>query len=240
MRPILVATVLSVILISSCDFVGGKRVDGNGNVTTQARTASNFSGVDVSGAIDVYLTNDPGYSVKVETDQNLQELVEVYTSGNLLRIHTKDGYNLHSSGAVKVHVSAPVFNRLEASGACKIRTQNKIVGTEKLDIGMSGACEIELDLNSPEVTIDASGACIAKLRGETKNLRVQGSGSTNIRAFELMTENADLDLSGAGTAEIFASQKINAGASGATDIRYKGNATINSNTSGAASVKKVD
>ena len=46
-------------------------------------------------------------------------------------------------------------------------------------------------------------------------------------------------MSGACDAEVFASVKLDVNASGASHVKYKGNATVTRNVSGAGSVKKV-
>ena len=79
------------------------------------------------------------------------------------------------------------------------------------------------------------------LTGETKDFNVDGSGAQSIKCFELMAENAHVEMSGAGDAEVFASVKLDVHvASGASDVKYKGNATVSQNVSGAGSVKKAD
>lgn len=240
MKRLLAFCILSATVLSSCNFFD-KKVVGDGNVTTQARSVDNFSGVDISGAISVYLTQSDAYSVKVEIDNNLQEYIDVYRDGDMLRIHQKNNTSLQTTNKeIKVYVSAPDFRKLEASGACNYHTQSRISTTGKLDIHLTGACEADLDVKAPDIYIDASGASTAKLRGETKDLKIDGSGAFNIRSFDLLAENVNIDISGAGNAEIFASQKIDAEASGASEIRYKGTTTVNINSSGASTVRKMD
>lgn len=240
MRHFLVVfTVLSLVALSSCRF-GGKRVRGDGNVTTQNRSVGNFSGVDVSGAIDVYLTQDSSYSVKVEVDNNLQEFIEVYVDGNKLRIHQRNNTSLDPTRDIKVYVSAPSYRRVEASGACSVISKNRLGTDDDFAIHLSGACDVDLDLKAPRVRAEVSGACSVTLKGETKDFSVDGSGSTDLKCFGLLTENADVDLSGASDAEVYASVKLDASASGSTDIKYKGNPSVNSHMSGASSIKKAD
>jgi hypothetical protein len=53
--------------------------------------------------------------------------------------------------------------------------------------------------------------------------------------------NAHVKLSGASGAEVFASVKLDANASGASHVKYKGNpAEVGQSVSGAASVKKAE
>ena len=231
--------VLAMILFSSCHFVGGERIRGNGNITTVTSNVSDFSGVDVSGAANVYVTQDSSYSVKVETDENLHSYLIVEVRGDLLRIHQEHNVNLRPT-KLNVYVSGPMFKRLEASGACKIISENTLSSSEAMSIDLSGASDVNLDINSPKIRAELSGAGTVELKGETRELSVDGSGSTDVKCFDLKAENVNVEISGAGSAQVFASVKLDVRVSGSGDIRYKGNPSINQHISGAGSVKKVD
>ncbi len=240
MRSIFIIAVSLLLLFSSCREIFAKRIRGNGNITTQARSAGQFNSVDVSGSIDVYVKQDSSSSIKVEADENLQQYIETIDDGNVLRIKTEEGYNLRSSRQIKVYVSSAVFKRFEASGACDIFSEGKISSSSDIDLGLSGSCEVTMDINAPKVSADVSGTCTVKLKGETKDFKLQGSGSTDVKCFDLIAENVDLDISGAGDAEVYASGKLSGSISGAADVHYKGAAQTDIHTSGASSVKKTD
>ncbi len=238
MKSFFVLAIFASLFFSSCDEITGERIRGNGNVISQARTHSNFSGVEVSSAIHLYVKQDSVYSVKVETDENLQAHVIITEENGVLYIREEDGTNLNATGKIKVYVSAPSIKSLDASGACKIISENELTA-DAIDIDVTGASHADLQLKSPNISASMSGASSVTLTGQTKDLTIKGSGASDANCFELLTENAVVDLSGASNAEVFASVKINAEASGASDVRYKGSATVSQNTSGAGSVKKV-
>ena len=133
-----------------------------------------------------------------------------------------------------------MFRRFEASGACNIFSEAKINNPADVDVDLSGSCDITLEISAPKITADVSGACSVKLKGETKEFKIQGSGSTDIKCYELVADNVDLDISGAGNAEVYANVKLNGEISGAASVNYKGTAQTNIHTSGATSVNKVD
>ena len=167
--------------------------------------------------------------------------MEVYKEGDVLNVHQQNNTSLEpTGGSVKVYVSAPLFKEMQASGACTIKGMNKITSSESLNVSLSGASNVIMDVSAPNVVLDLSGASHVDLRGQTKDLSIEGSGSSNIDAFNLLSENANISLSGAGNADVHASVKLEAHASGAANINYKGNPTVNSNTSGAGSVKKAN
>ena len=240
MRQIFILAASSLLLFSSCREIFAKRIRGNGNVTTQTRSAGEFNSIDVSGNIDVYVRQDSTSSIKVEADENLQQYIETIDDGNVLRIKTEEGYNLRSSRQIKVYVSSATFKKFGASGACNVFSESNITSNSNIDINLSGSCDATLDLNAPKISADISGACTVKLKGQTKDFNVDGSGSTDIKCYDLLAENVDLDISGAGDAEVYASVKLTGDISGAASVKYKGSAQTDIHTSGATSVKKVD
>jgi hypothetical protein len=239
MKKVFIFSALVILVFSSCRQVLGKRIRGNGMVKTETRTIGDFKAIEVNGAIDVYFKQDSMISVKVETDQNLQEYVVVYVENNTVVVEPKDGSNLRPSKSVKVYISGPSVESLEASGASSIVTENKIAVNE-LTISLSGASDAEVNTKSPKVNVDLSGASTAIITGETKDLKVECSGASKAKCYDLLAENVKADLSGASDAQVFASLKIDAKVSGASDLKYKGNATVSQETSGAASVKKAE
>ena len=106
MKRLFSLLLLGCIFFSSCKYMGDERIKGDGNVTTEQRDASGFSGLEVSGAIRVILTQDSQYAVKVKTDANLQAYVEVYVSGNKLHIKPQNNVNPDPSDVNIVYVNA--------------------------------------------------------------------------------------------------------------------------------------
>jgi Putative auto-transporter adhesin, head GIN domain len=240
MKRLIITCLVSISLFSSCRMLSGRNVRGDGNVVSQTRSFRDFNAVDVSGGIKVFITADSNYSVRVETDQNLQEFVEVYSEGKTLRIKNASNTDIDATGDIKVYVSAPMFERFNASGACSINTTSRIASSGTIDVELSGASSINGDLKAPKITVHLTGACNAELIGETKDLSIDGTGASTIKAFGLLAENVDVDLTGAGDAEVYASVKLDADATGAASVHYKGTAAVTSDVSGAGAVKKVD
>jgi hypothetical protein len=230
----LLLSLLSLFL-SACDMFG-ERIHGNGNVKSVTRQADHFNSVSVRSNINLHIKQDSAWSVRIEADENLLEFIETEVHSGLLEIKVAKSYELEPSRSINVYVTAPEFTGLTASGSSEIASDSKITASDKLDIDISGASNITLDLKSPRVEAELSGASKATLRGETKDFTLRGSGASEFMCFELMAENTDVDVSGASNGDVFASVKLKADASGASNVRYKGKPTVSSNTSGAGSV----
>ncbi|MEP6700278.1 MAG: head GIN domain-containing protein, partial [Bacteroidota bacterium] len=185
MKRTFILSLMAILFFSSCSYIGGKRIKGNGNTKTETRSAVQFSNIDVSGAIDVYISQDSATSVKVEADENLMEYIDITNDGGTLTIQPKDRYNLKPSKKIKVYVSSPLFKQFEATGACGIYSQNKFTSSNDITINVTGASTVKMELNAPGIKADLTGASHINLKGETKNFSVEGSGATSIRCFEL-------------------------------------------------------
>jgi hypothetical protein len=237
MKNLILFSLLTIVFGTGCHELVGRR--GSGNVIPETRTVSGgFRTVEVSGAIDVYVKQDSTSSVKVETDDNLQQYIRVETNGSALEIYTESGINLRPSHKTKVFVSNPAFDGFKVSGASSVTSENEISSGERISVQLSGASEGRLEINAPRVIVDVSGASGANLRGRTKDLEASASGASKIRGYDLLTENSSVDASGASHIEVYASVKVEGEASGASGINYRGNASNNVRTSGASHVGK--
>lgn len=240
MKKLFLFSLLVILTFCSCNIIGGERIRGNGDIKTENRDEHGFQGIEIRGAIKVFVKQDSAYSVKVETDANLLPHVETYLQKNTLVIRPESGHNLRPSSSIKVYVSGPGFRHIEVSGASSIHSETRITSTDEFYIDISGASTADLDLRSPKVGVEMTGASTATLTGETKDLSVDGTGASKAKCYGLLAENVNAELSGASGAEVFASVKLDASASGASHIRYKGSAEVTQNVSGAGSVKKSE
>lgn len=229
------------LLCSACNYIGGERVVGSGNVTTQDRSISGFSAVESSGFFDVYLSSGSTQNVRVEADDNLHEYIETTVNGNELEIDTRDGYRIKTNKDIKIYITSPEFNKVHLSGSGNIISQNQIKGNDKIDLSVSGSGNIKVDLHAPSVDAHMSGSGDVNLSGEARKFEGSLSGSGNIRAMDLKTEETSIRISGSGNADVFASTKLDVRVTGSGDVRYKGGVQqVTSNITGSGSVKKMD
>jgi hypothetical protein len=238
MKKLAFFSLVILVFASGCREISSRRERGSGNIQSQNRSVSSFNSVDVSGAIDIYVKQDSVSSVKVEADDNILQYVEVHVDGSTLQIYTSGGIRLRPSRKIKVYIGNPVYQSLEASGACSINGESPIVSTGTLRISLTGASDGNLEIDAPRVMANVTGASNVNLRGRTKDFEADASGASGIDSFGLLTENTQVDLSGASHAEVFASVSLGGNASGASHVDYKGNASVSVSKSGASSVNK--
>jgi hypothetical protein len=235
-RTLLVCSV-ALLGLASCNI---KSVKGDGNVTSKNYAGKGFRDIEASSDLEVHLVQGPDYDVKVEAEKNILEYIEVAVVGDVLKIGQKNNTSISPGKPIKVYVTAPEFRNLELSGACSLLSDGKISSGTEVKIGMSGACETNMEIEAPKIDVDASGATEIKLRGRAATFEVDASGSSTINCFDLLTENANIEISGGGDAEVSVSKSLTVDISGAGSVRYKGNPVIKQDVSGAGSVNKAD
>lgn len=228
-----------VVSFYSCRFFGGEKVYGDGNIVTQQRNIAGFTGIDVSGAIDVQLRMEPAHAVKIEGDQNLLQYIRTELDGDVLRIYRQNGFNVQPTKDIVVYVAAPSMTLIEVSGASKVLGKSPLTGNKEVEIRASGASTIDMDVNLASLYGDLSGACTLKLRGRAGKFSLQASGASEVECMDLVTDETTLDISGATDVKVTSNKQLNVEASGASSVEYRGNANIDQKSSGASSVKKV-
>lgn len=228
------------LLVSSCD-LGGKRVHGNGNIKSEDHSLSSFKTIDLSVDGDVYLKEGDQPGVKIQGDDNLFQFIEVSQHGDEVEVRHRDGFNLMPSDNLKIYVTTPVLEKIDASGACNIESESKISSPNGLEVQFSGAGNIKLEVDAPRVDAELSGAGNINLKGQTKDLKIDLSGAGSAHCYDLLAENTDVTISGIGSAQVYASVKLTADVSGAGSVSYKGNVTdVEQHISGAGGVHKAE
>lgn len=227
----LLCVFFAVSILSSCN-----QRRGSGNIITEKRQTGNFTAISVGGAFTVEVKTGPVTEVEVESDDNVISYIETKVSGNTLKIRTKDG-NGFNNAHFKVYITAPEINKINSSGASNIKVTSQLKSAGKISLDASGAAGIEASVDAPEVYAEVSGAGNIELTGRTRDYKAKVSGSGTLKSGNLQSENTTVDVSGAGTARVHASVRLNAKASGAGNIHYKGGASVEQKTSGAGSIK---
>lgn len=212
---------LYAMLIPLTGFTQGVR--GNRNVVNETRYISSFSTIVISGSLDVYLSQDDEESVTVEADENLLDIIITEVEGNTLRIYEKK--NIRQAESRKVYVNFREINSLIADGATDVYGRSPI-RAETLELGISGASDVTLEIYVDELICRIKGAADAYLSGEVGAMIARVSGSCDLEAGKLVAQVCQIEASGASDAQVHAVESLDAKASGSSDIEYRGNPEI--------------
>jgi len=222
-------------LFASCDFVSES---GSGNIITQKRNISGFTGITVSEAIEAEIKMGSP-AVEVEADDNIMKFVVTEVRGNTLHIRLKDGVSL-SNTHVKVNVSVLELTYIEANSSATVKVLDVIKSNGKLVFHASSAADIDADVEAPEVEVEASSSGTVKLAGKTKNYTVQVNSAGSAKTKELLAENTRASANSGAVAHVHASVSLDAEANSGGGVKYTGGASVKANTNSGGSVEKEE
>jgi len=207
----------------------------------QARDAKGFHAIEVSSAINLYLSQGKEEAVAVSArDTKYRDLIRTEVKNGVLRIWLeREGWKWTSGDKqLKAYVSFKSIDRLSGSGASDILVDGQISG-DKLEIRLSGASDFKGGIKLSTLSLDQSGASDATINGSVSELSIEASGASNIKGYDLVTDHCTVRATGASDVRISVNKELNAHASGASSIYYKGEAVIRDlHTSGASNVSK--
>lgn len=232
----LLVTVFAVLILQAQNEIV---VDPNASAR---ELSGQFDAIKVSGGIDLYLSQSDNIAVAVSAaNENFKEGIKTVIENGTLRIfyEGEKGWN-RKDRKMRVYVSFSELKKIDASGACDVIVAGSITATELL-LHMSGACDFKANVKVTTLNIDLSGASDAKISGMANTVNIKSSGASDLKAFDLVTDTCNANISGASDVHITINSELTASASGASDIKYKGNGVIKEkHSSGASSITKED
>jgi Putative auto-transporter adhesin, head GIN domain len=205
----------------------------------ETRQASGFHAIEVSNAIDLFLSQSGHESIAVSAKEiKDRDRIRTEVVAGVLKIwFDNKGWKWEKGNKhLRAYVSFQTLDKLEASGASDVQVDGQI-SSDKLDIRLSGASDFKGIVQVEELSIDQSGASDVQISGKASSLRIEASGASDVKGYELTSEKCTVQASGASDIQITVNKELNAHASGASSVNYKGEAMIKEmHTSGASSI----
>ena len=214
-------------------------VDPNAEIRT---LNGSFTAIKVSGGIDLYLSQSDNEAVAVSASEDkFIKRLRTNVENGVLKIYMEDEGFLHiatKDRKLKAYVSFKDINKLDASGACSIHVSGAIA-VSSLHLSCSGASSFKGDVKVNDLEMDLSGASDIKISGTARSVNVESSGASDVKGAGLSTDLCTARASGASDIEITVNQQLNAHASGASRITFKGAGLIKDmHSSGSSKIER--
>ncbi|TWR25285.1 DUF2807 domain-containing protein [Mucilaginibacter achroorhodeus] len=233
---LVIALASLTVLSSSCKRFRCKK--GSGNIKTETRKIGEFTKLEISGGFNVTLKQDSSQSLTINADDNLLQYIQTEVSGNTLLIKNKR--NICGSHQMNLVVGVRNLEALKASGGIELKSDGRL-NTKELELELKGATKINMDLSATNVRVTGKGSTELDLRGQAASADVRLTGSGNINALEFVVGRYNLETTGASDCNINVLNELNVHSTGASEVKYRGTpSTVNTDKTGAASVKKID
>jgi hypothetical protein len=225
-------------LLAGCGPSGGTTITGSGNVVTREEQITGFEKLESGWAFHLEITQGETFKVLVRVDDNLLEHVQVSKESGTLFVGLKeDSRQLNIKDAtLEATITMPALTGLELSGASRANISG-FESTSSFDVVLSGASRLSGEIDCGDATFEASGASHVRLVGTGENLRIDASGASNGDLDDFEGVDVVVVASGGSTVTVFASGRLDAEASGASDVFYRGGPTLGSiQASGGSSI----
>jgi hypothetical protein len=206
----------------------------------EVRKVSGFSSIEVSSGIKLYVSSgDEAVAVSAK-DNETKSRIKTEVKNGVLKIYYewKKGmnFNLNGNKTLKAYVSYKTLERLSASGGSDVVVDGTIKASG-FNLNLSGGSEFKGSVSTENLTANLSGGSDVSISGSAKTIKIDASGGSDFNGYDLVTDNCSIDASGGSDIDITVNNVLDAEASGASDVSWKGSATVKkAKASGAGSV----
>jgi len=220
---------LSMMAFAQKQFV----VDPNAEIRS---VNESYNAIVVSGGIDLYLSQSDREELAISaSDDRYKSGIKTEVTNKVLRIYYDADKNWNNRNRnLKAYVSFRELEKLEASGASDVIIAGE-VKVPSLLIKLSGASDLKGGLQVNTLTIQLSGASDVRITGTANEATIDCSGASDVKGFDMVIEKCTAKATGASDINVTVNKELNANASGASDIFYRGTAVIISQQSSGAS-----
>jgi len=214
------------------------------DANAEPRNLSGFHVIKISNAFTVYISqgNEDAVAISASKAEYREKIITKVENGVLIIRFDDDkkfwkGWNGDKT-KLKAYISVKKIDRLDVSGACDVFFEEGI-SSEDLTVRLSGASDLKGKIDAKKLSFDISGASDATISGNAAELSVEASGASDFKGFDMTTNYCTAEASGASSVNITVKKELNAKASGASSVRFKGEGLIRDiKTSGASNVTR--
>jgi hypothetical protein len=174
-------------------------IKGSGVMGQEKCQVDEFHSVIIEGGVDVHYQRSQNVQVNITGDQNLLPFIKTQTSAGILTISSTKSYQTQLP--LVVEISSPHLKAITMGGA-----GNSILN--------------DLDENDLKLELNGSGKVHAD--GKVDRFSVSLNGSSAVDAKNLISERADMSITGSGDIDITSKQSLNVTIIGSGDVNYYG------------------
>lgn len=239
--------------------LGFRTVSGSGEIASETREVSDFSGVVLAGWGNLHIEVGERESIRIEAEENLLEYIETEVRDGRLEIRHRRRTVLRPTEPINYYLTVKQLDTVAVTGAGKVdapllvasRFSLRISGAgsigiagleaERVDLDITGVGDIDVGtLEADQLDVDISGAGNLGIAGgsvRTQEIGVSGGGNYNAKG--LQSVEAEVRLSGLGYAVVRVSDRLTVSISGAGSVQYVGNPSVDKNISGVGKVQQI-
>jgi len=219
-----------VFAMAALAFLGGiaanaqkETLEGNGKKVTREVSVSAFEALKAQGMYELKLAQGDKEAVKIEADENLQDLFIVRNDGNTLVIEMKkmENRNLKVRNNLKVYVTFRKLKEMELKTIGNVESQEQLTFDE-LKLNNRSVGNVDLRLTANTINVSNSSVGNVKLTGKAQQAVFRNSGVGEFEAGDFVVQDLNIENSGVGSAEVNAEKGLKVKDSGLGKVKNKG------------------
>ena len=198
----------------------GKGQKGSGDEKSETRPVGTFDKIHAEGIgkLEVEVKEGLVPALEVSTDDNLLPLVKTEVHSGTLEIGAGESINPRSGLTVKIKTPSLAAVHLE--------------GANKMELAIDSSKPLELHLE---------GAAKVTASGKVPKFTVHSEGASKVEATELVAQEVDVQIAGAGHAKVNATDTLRGQIEGAGVIAYKGQPrNVEREIAGIGKISRID
>ncbi|MCV9388036.1 DUF2807 domain-containing protein [Reichenbachiella ulvae] len=227
---------VGLLIFSSCE----DEISPSSTVTTEEFTVGDFHAVEVSNDFDVEIFYSDEEYVLIESNENLHDFITAVQEDGKLRI-SLDGVNVSGNTILKarVYTNNPL-DFISVNNASRL-TATEAIFSDQVELHVNGASFLRTQLDVERLDVEVSNASNLEIQGSSNHIGMVVKAGGMVQDDRLVVNFANMDLSGASSAELVINQEIRLTASGSSVLRYAGDAVIKAiDLSTGATIEKID
>lgn len=202
-----------------------KKIEGSGNIITKEISVQPFDQLDASGVYNVLLTQGNNVGVKIEADDNLQDLFQVKNDGSKLVISMKKDVNFSSKKGLKVHVTFKDLKSMNLKMVGSLSSDGYLSFND-LVIANKSVGSVDLKMTAQKLNVENKSVGAVKLEGKVEDAVIRNKGVGSISAGGLVVQTMDIENNGVGSAEVNAVKELKVKDSFLGKVTNKGSAPV--------------
>jgi hypothetical protein len=210
----------------------------------ETRAVAGFRRIEIDGQVNVALIQGNAEGITIEASSSSLARIRTEVRGDTLVVDVVEPRSIWqwfsgrgTSRTPHVTIRLRDIDRIEAAGTVTLDAGS--LKSTDLHLDLAGACTVKLrDLQATTLRIDGSGAIKVDIGGKVARQKVDLSGAGSYQADRLVSDDAVVEVSGAGKAVVNASNSLAVDISGAGKVEYLGDPKLKQTISGIGKITR--
>jgi hypothetical protein len=230
----LLLSLAATVMITSC-FNMFPCTKGSGDIIKEDREMGSFDKIELKTYGNIYLKQGDTHALRIETDDNLIDLVKTEVKNNTLIIYADKNI---CPEKLRFDIIVKDVKVIKISGSGNIKCINDLKVND-LSIDILGSGEIRIPyIEANNIDIEVTGSGDIAIEGQADRIITEINGSGDVKCLGLIVNEAEVEINGSGDFSIEAVERLFVEINGSGDIMYKGDPIINKEILGSGNIIK--